>query len=192
MQQALEQARDGAAAHPRASWTRRCATPRADLSPHAPRIVTHPDQARSDPRRHRTRRQDHPRHRRGDRACKIDVEDDGTVLRRVGRRRRDAEGASTGSAASRRRPRSARSTRGTVDEGRRLRRLRRDPARAPTACCTSRSSRTSACSSVTDVLKEGDEIEVKVLEVDKSGKIRLSRKEALQRRRGAGEEARGS
>ncbi len=32
---------------------------------------------------------------------------------------------------------------------------------------------------VTDVLREGDEVMVKVLEVDKSGKIRLSRKEAL-------------
>ena len=33
---------------------------------------------------------------------------------------------------------------------------------------------------VEDVLKEGDEIQVKVLEVDKSGKIRLSRKELLK------------
>jgi polyribonucleotide nucleotidyltransferase len=33
---------------------------------------------------------------------------------------------------------------------------------------------------VSDVLKEGDVINVKVLEVDKSGKIRLSRKEALK------------
>ena len=32
---------------------------------------------------------------------------------------------------------------------------------------------------VTDVLQEGDEVKVKVLEIDKSGKIRLSRKEAL-------------
>jgi polyribonucleotide nucleotidyltransferase len=32
---------------------------------------------------------------------------------------------------------------------------------------------------VTDVLQEGDEVVVKVLEMDKSGKIRLSRKEAL-------------
>jgi polyribonucleotide nucleotidyltransferase len=32
---------------------------------------------------------------------------------------------------------------------------------------------------VTDYLKEGDEIEVKVIEVDKSGKIRLSRKALL-------------
>ena len=33
---------------------------------------------------------------------------------------------------------------------------------------------------VSDVVKEGDEIEVKVLEVDKSGKIRLTRKEAMR------------
>jgi polyribonucleotide nucleotidyltransferase len=32
---------------------------------------------------------------------------------------------------------------------------------------------------VTDILQEGDEVKVKVLEVDKQGKIRLSRKEAL-------------
>jgi polyribonucleotide nucleotidyltransferase len=32
---------------------------------------------------------------------------------------------------------------------------------------------------VTDILREGDEIVVKVLEIDRSGKIRLSRKEAL-------------
>jgi len=32
---------------------------------------------------------------------------------------------------------------------------------------------------VTDVLHEGDEVMVKVLEVDKQGKIRLSRKDAL-------------
>jgi polyribonucleotide nucleotidyltransferase len=32
---------------------------------------------------------------------------------------------------------------------------------------------------VTDILKEGDEVLVKVLEIDKQGKIKLSRKEAL-------------
>ena len=32
---------------------------------------------------------------------------------------------------------------------------------------------------VTDVLKEGDEVMVKVLEIDRRGKIRLSRKAAL-------------
>ncbi len=38
---------------------------------------------------------------------------------------------------------------------------------------------------VTDVLKEGDEVTVKVLEVDKQGKIRLSRKEVTQEERAA-------
>jgi polyribonucleotide nucleotidyltransferase len=33
---------------------------------------------------------------------------------------------------------------------------------------------------VSDVLKEGEEIQVKVLEIDRSGKIRLSRKEVVQ------------
>ena len=32
---------------------------------------------------------------------------------------------------------------------------------------------------VRDVLKEGESVRVKVLEVDRSGKIRLSRKEAM-------------
>jgi polyribonucleotide nucleotidyltransferase len=40
---------------------------------------------------------------------------------------------------------------------------------------------------VTDVVKEGDIIPVKVLEVDKQGKIRLSLKEALRETRSAGE-----
>jgi polyribonucleotide nucleotidyltransferase len=45
---------------------------------------------------------------------------------------------------------------------------------------------------VTDFLKEGDEVEVKVIDVDKSGKIRLSRKallpmpEGMQARQGGG------
>ena len=38
---------------------------------------------------------------------------------------------------------------------------------------------------VTDVLKEGDEVMVKVLEIDRQGKIRLSRKEALEEIGGA-------
>jgi len=39
---------------------------------------------------------------------------------------------------------------------------------------------------VSDVLKEGDEVMVKVLEIDRQGKIRLSRKEALQETGSAG------
>ena len=38
--------------------------------------------------------------------------------------------------------------------------------------------------SVADVLKEGDEVMVKVISIDKTGKIRLSRKEALADRAG--------
>jgi polyribonucleotide nucleotidyltransferase len=38
---------------------------------------------------------------------------------------------------------------------------------------------------VSDVLKEGDEVMVKVLEIDRQGKIRLSRKEALQETSGS-------
>jgi polyribonucleotide nucleotidyltransferase len=37
---------------------------------------------------------------------------------------------------------------------------------------------------VSDVLKEGDEVMVKVISIDRSGKIRLSRKEALAERAG--------
>jgi polyribonucleotide nucleotidyltransferase len=39
---------------------------------------------------------------------------------------------------------------------------------------------------VTDVVKEGDEVMVKVISIDGSGKIRLSRKQALAERTGAG------
>jgi polyribonucleotide nucleotidyltransferase len=39
---------------------------------------------------------------------------------------------------------------------------------------------------VTDVLKEGDKVLVKVLEVDRDGKIRLSRKAVLEEQKGAG------
>ena len=42
---------------------------------------------------------------------------------------------------------------------------------------------------VTDVLKEGDEVMVKVLEIDRQGKIRLSRKEALEEMAGGSDAA---
>ena len=43
--------------------------------------------------------------------------------------------------------------------------------------------------SVSDVLKEGDEVMVKVISIDRTGKIRLSRKEALAERAGTAAEA---
>ena len=42
---------------------------------------------------------------------------------------------------------------------------------------------------VTDILKEGDEVMVKVLEIDRQGKIRLSRKDALQETGGGASDA---
>ena len=38
---------------------------------------------------------------------------------------------------------------------------------------------TKRVNKVTDVVKEGDKVQVKVIEIDRSGKIRLSRKDAL-------------
>jgi polyribonucleotide nucleotidyltransferase len=40
---------------------------------------------------------------------------------------------------------------------------------------------------VSDVLKEGDEIMVKVLEIDRQGKIRLSQRDAVEGERSARE-----
>jgi polyribonucleotide nucleotidyltransferase len=45
---------------------------------------------------------------------------------------------------------------------------------------------------VEDVLKEGDEVLVKVVSVDRSGKIRLSRKEALAEQQGGGGEGKSA
>ena len=44
---------------------------------------------------------------------------------------------------------------------------------------------------VTEVLNEGDEVEVKVIEIDKLGRVRLSRKVLLPDYTGDGEEPRG-
>ncbi len=44
---------------------------------------------------------------------------------------------------------------------------------------------------VTDVLSEGDQIEVMVLDIDKSGRIRLSRKEAMAAAQGGGDGPKG-
>jgi len=45
---------------------------------------------------------------------------------------------------------------------------------------------------VSDVLKEGDEVMVKVLDIDRQGKIRLSRKEALPDNGSSGSSGPGS
>ena len=53
-------------------------------------------------------------------------------------------------------------------------------ARARTACCTSRRSPTSASTQVSDYLKEGQVVRVKVLEADEKGRVRLSMKAAAE------------
>ena len=178
LEQALEQARDGAAAHPRQDGhgARR---PRPNISPYAPRIFTM--QIPSDKIRDvigpggKTIRSIIE-----ETGCKIDVEDDGKVIDRLLRRGRGAAGDPDHRGAHRRSPRSARSTRARCVASSRTAPSSRS-CRARTAWCTSRSSRPTACAQTTDVVKEGDEVTVKVIAVDPMGKIKLSRKQALSK-----------
>ena len=127
------------------------------------------------------------------------VEETGVQDRRRGRRHGATSRRPTATSMQtrhRHHPRAHRGGRGRQDlqrhgpQDRRLRRLRRDPARAPTAWCTSRSSPTSACGRCPTSSRRATRSTVKVLEVDKSGKIRLSRKEALKEAGPAGGAAR--
>ena len=68
---------------------------------------------------------------------------------------------------------------GHPDHG--LRRVRRDPARARKASSASASSPTTTCPTVEDVVSVGDEVMVVVTEVDRQGRVNLSRKAAMQR-----------
>ena len=68
---------------------------------------------------------------------------------------------------------------GHPDHG--LRRVRRDPARARKAWSASASWPTTTCPTVEDVVSVGDEVMVVVTEVDRQGRINLSRKAAMQR-----------
>ena len=108
----------------------------------------------------------------------IDVEDDGTVNDRLGRMPtavKQALDIIKGLTAS---PKSARSTRAPfkriTDFGAFV-----EISRTPRRSSTSPRSRTRASERVEDVLKEGDEIDVKVLSVERDGKIRLTRRELL-------------
>ena len=153
------------------------AAPRDDLSKYAPRITTlkvKPDQIRDD---HRPRRQDHQGHRRRRPASPIDVEDDGTVNiaspdgEAVKKAHRHHQGPHHGA-------RGRRDLQGHRPAHHRLRRLRRDPPghRRPAPHQRARDKRVER---VKDVCKEGDEMVVKVIGIDRDGKIRLSRREAI-------------
>jgi polyribonucleotide nucleotidyltransferase len=176
MKEALYQARDGRL-HILAAMTDTLARPRTDMSVHAPRIVTlkiRPDKIRD---------VIGPGGKviRGiieETGVKIDVEDDGTVLVA------SSDGTAMQRAIDLIKGITAEAEVGKVYKGI-VRKIVDFGAFVEILPNTDGLLHISQIgpgrvSRVADVLKEGDEIMVKVLEVDKQGKIRLSRKEAMQ------------
>jgi polyribonucleotide nucleotidyltransferase len=176
MQQALEQAR-AARLHILGKMDEALPAARTELSTYAPRIVTL--KIKTD----RIRDLIGPGGKtiRGiveETGCKIDVEDDGTVLVA------SSDGASMQRAIDRIRGLTAEAEVGKIYRGT-VRRVVDFGAFVEIMPGTDGLVHISQLANervrqVTDVVREGDVIDVKVLEVDKSGKIRLSRKEALR------------
>jgi len=176
MSQALEQARQGRV-HILEKMAAAIDKPRAELSSHAPRIVTIKI------------KQDRIRDLIGpggktiraiveETGCKIDVSDDGTVLVA------SSDGVAMQKAIDRIRVLTAEAEVGRIYRGT-VRRVVDFGAFVEIMPGTDGLVHISQLANervrqVTDVVREGDVIDVKVLEVDKSGKIRLSRKEALK------------
>ena len=73
---------------------------------------------------------------------------------------------------------------GKVAAHHRLRRVRRDHARRRRPAARLGDRQLTACKDVRDELKEGEQIMVKVINIDPSGKVRLSRKALLHRDEG--------
>src|SRR5215813_7622606 len=176
MQQALEQAR-AARLHILGKMDEALPAPRKDLSTYAPRIVTL--HIKTD----RIRDLIGPGGKtiRGiveETGCKIDVEDDGTVFVA------SADGASMQRAVDWIRGLTAEAEVGKIYRGT-VRKVVDFGAFVEIMPGTDGLVHISQLANervrqVTDVVREGDVIDVKVLEIDKSGKIRLSRKEALR------------
>jgi polyribonucleotide nucleotidyltransferase len=176
MSQALEQARQGRL-HILGKMAEAIDKPRAELSTHAPRIVT--IKIKQD----RIRDLIGPGGKtiRGiveQTGCKIDVEDDGTVLVA------SSDGVQMQKALDFIRGLTAEAEVGRIYRGT-VRRVVDFGAFVEIMPGTDGLVHISQLAhervrQVTDVVREGDVIDVKVLEVDKSGKIRLSRKEALK------------
>jgi polyribonucleotide nucleotidyltransferase len=175
MSQALAQARD-ARLHILGIMNDTIATPSADLSEHAPRIET--IRISTD----RIRDLIGPggktiRALVAETGAKIDVQDDGTVFVA------SADGAAMRKAIERIEALTAEAEVGKIYRGtvRRVVDFGAFVEILPGTDGLVHISQLAAerVQSVTDVVKEGDVIDVKVLEIDKSGKIRLSRKEAL-------------
>ncbi|HKA28399.1 MAG TPA: S1 RNA-binding domain-containing protein, partial [Candidatus Binatia bacterium] len=176
MQQALEQAR-AARVHILGIMDQAIAAPRAELSTYAPRIVT----LRIKTDRIRDLIGPGGKTIRGiveETGAKIDVEDDGTVLVA------SSDGDSMQKAIDRIRALTAEAEVGKIYRGT-VRRVVDFGAFVEIMPGTDGLVHISQLANervrqVTDVVREGDVIDVKVIEVDKSGKIRLSRKEALR------------
>jgi len=173
---ALEQAR-ASRLHILDIMDRTIARPRAELSTHAPRIVT----LRIKVDRIRDLIGPGGKTIRGiieETGVKIDVEDDGTVFVA------SADGSSMQRAIERIRSLTAEAEVGRIYRGT-VRRVVDFGAFVEIMPGTDGLVHISQLApervkQVSDVVKEGDVIDVKVLEIDKSGKIRLSRKEALK------------
>jgi polyribonucleotide nucleotidyltransferase len=176
MSQALEQARQGRL-HILEKMAAAIETPRGELSMHAPRIVT--IKIKQD----RIRDLIGPGGKtiRGiveQTGCKIDVSDDGTVLVA------SSDGVALQKALDHIRGLTAEAEVGKIYRGT-VRRVVDFGAFVEIMPGTDGLVHISQLANervrqVTDVVREGDVIDVKVLEVDRSGKIRLSRKEALK------------
>jgi len=181
MQTALDQAK-AARLHILGKMAEAMPAPRADLSQHAPRIVT----LHIKPDRIRDLIGPGGKVIRGiveETGAKIDVEDDGTVFVA------SSDGDSMQRAIERIRGITAEAEVGKIYRGK-VRKIVDFGAFVEIFPGTDGLVHISQLAeervrSVADVLKEGDVIPVKVLEVDKSGKIRLSRKEALKEQAGA-------
>src|SRR5690349_18521963 len=185
MQQALEQAR-AARVHILGIMNAKLGSARGELSTYAPRIVT----IHIKPDRIRDLIGPGGKVIRGiteETGVKIDVEDDGTVYVA------SADGASMQKAIDRIRGITAEAEVGKIYRGT-VRKIVDFGAFVEIFPGTDGLVHISQLADervrkVSDVIKEGDVIPVKVLEVDRSGKIRLSRKEAMKEQGGHSEEA---
>jgi polyribonucleotide nucleotidyltransferase len=175
MRAALEQARAGRL-HILGEMSKALPGPRAEMSPHAPRITT--IKIRTD----KIRDVIGPggkviRALVEETGCTIDIEDDGTV------QIASSDGIAMQKAIDRILGITAEAEVGRIYDGK-VRKVVDFGAFVEIMPGTDGLLHISQISkerikSVSDVLKEGDQVRVKVLEVDRSGKIRLSRREAM-------------
>jgi polyribonucleotide nucleotidyltransferase len=175
MKVALAQARQGRL-HILGEMAKALSAPRDEMSPYAPRITT--IKIRTD----KIRDVIGPggkviRALVEETGCTIDIEDDGTV------QIASSDGAAMQKAIDRIMGITAEAEVGRIYEGK-VRKIVDFGAFVEIMPGTDGLLHISQISkerirSVSDVLKEGDQVRVKVLEVDRSGKIRLSRREAM-------------